>query len=91
MEEATQEVAILRLKLCVESVKSVADSEGEKTQEEISLRAVYGKEGTANAQWSKWTPFAQLTLTISNPQAFGKVHPGQFLFCDLTPTEKDSI
>jgi len=30
-------------------------------------------------------------MTISNPQAFGKVLPGQFVFVDITPCEKDSI
>jgi hypothetical protein len=82
---------VLRLKLCVNSLKKVADTEGNISSEEISFNAVYGKEGSANAQWSKWTPCASLTMTISNPGAFGKVLPGQFVFVDLTPTDKDSI
>lgn len=85
-------MAVLRLKMSVNSVKRVADAEGNISQEEIGLNAVYSaKEGAANAQWSKWTPCAQLTMTISNPDAFGKVLPGQFVFVDLTPTDKDSI
>jgi hypothetical protein len=83
---------MLRLKMSVNSVKSNADSNGDKQSEELSLSAVYSnEEGSANKQWSKWTPAASLTMTISNPGAFGKVLPGQFIFVDLTPCEKDSI
>jgi hypothetical protein len=46
-------------------------------QEEIELRAVYGK-GEANKQWSKATPSGSLDLTISNPEAFGKAQPGYY-------------
>ena len=84
--------AVLRLKMTVNSVKSIADTNGDKTQEEIGLNAVYSnEEGSANKQWSKWTPAASLTMSISNPQAFSKVLPGQFVFVDITPCEKDSI
>lgn len=81
----------LRLKMSVSSVKSVADGNGDKTSEELALTAVYGKDGTANAQWSKWTPSASLTMNISNPGAFDKVLPGQFVFVDITLTDKDAI
>jgi hypothetical protein len=82
---------VLRLKMSVSSVKRVANSEGNITQEEISLSVVYGKEGSANAKWSKWTPSGQLTMLVSNPDAFGKVLPGQFVFVDLTLTDKESV
>lgn len=84
--------AVLRLKMSVSSVKSVADSNGDKTQEEIGFNAVYSnEEGSANKQWSRWTPAASLTMSISNPLAFDKVLPGQFVFVDIIPCEKDSI
>jgi hypothetical protein len=86
------EGAVLRLKMCVGAVKRCADNKGDILSEEIQLNAVYdSKPESANAQWSKWTPNAQLTMTISNPGAFGKVLPGQFVFVDLTPTDKDSL
>lgn len=85
------ESAALRLKLQVTSVKKVADNEGNISQEEVVLNAVYGANGTANAQWCKWTPCGTFNFTISNPQAFGKVLPGQFVFADLTITDKDAI
>lgn len=82
--------AVLRLKMCVSSRKDVADSKGEKVQEELDLSAVYSNnDGDANKQWSKWTPSGHLRFTISNPGAFGKVLPGQFVFVDLTVTDKD--
>lgn len=74
------DAAVLRLKMLVSSVKKVVDSEGNPTAEELSLNAVYSNQaGAANAQWCKWTPSANLNFTVSNPAAFGKVLPGQFL------------
>ena len=85
-------MAVLRLKMTVGSVKSVADVNGDKYQEELSFNAVYSaEEGSANKQWSKWTPAANLTMSISNPNAFGKVLPGQFVFVDITPCDRDSL
>ena len=81
----------LRLKMCVGSVKRCANADGSISQEELSFSAVYGQDGTVNSQWSKWTPYAQFNMTVSNPEAFGKILPGQFVFVDITPCEKDSI
>lgn len=84
------EAATIRAKMYVSEVKRCAGSDGETTQEEIRLSVVYGKEGTANNQWSKYTPSGSLTMTISNPSAFGRLLPGKYFFVDLIPTEKDS-
>lgn len=83
--------AALRLKMTVHTVKWSANEKGEKVSEELTLGAVYGPEGSPNAQWSKWTPSASLTMQINNPSAFGKVLPGQFVFVDLTITDKDAV
>lgn len=80
----------LRLKMSVVAVKRLADGEGKITAEEIEMCAVYGAPGTVNNKWSKWTPNGRLTMTVSNPDVFGKVLPGQFIFVDLVPTTKDS-
>ena len=82
--------AVIRAKMYVNEVKRCAGSDGETTQEEVKLSAVYGKEGTANNKWSKYTPFGQFLMTISNPGAFGKLLPGQYFFVDLIPTDKDA-
>jgi hypothetical protein len=86
------DVAVLRLKCMVNTVKTVHGNEGEPYQQELALSAVYSnKEGSANAQWSKWTPCASLTMTVSNTAAFNKLNPGQFCYVDLIPCDKDSI
>jgi hypothetical protein len=86
------EGAVLRLKMMVNSVKTVHGNDGEPQSQELALSAVYSnKDGSANAQWSKWTPCASLSMTVSNPAAFGKVNPGQFVYVDLIPTDKDSL
>lgn len=84
--------AALRLKMMVDSKKIVCDNNGATSQIELTLRAVYSnKEGSANAQWCKWTPSASLTMTISNPGAFHALQSGDFVFVDLIPTDKDSL
>jgi len=83
---------VVRLKCLVGSVKRLADNQGNTYQEEISLNAVYdSREGSANSQWCKWTPSCSFNFTVSNPNVFGKVLPGQFYFVDLIPTDKDSL
>lgn len=83
---------MLRLKMVVNTTTRNADSTGEINSEEITMSAVYSdKEGSANKQWSKWTPAGQLRFTVSNPAALGKVLPGQFFYVDLIPTDKDSL
>lgn len=81
---------ILRLKMSVTSVKRCADIVGEISSEEIELMAVYGPVGSPNEQWSKYTPSGNLRFNVSNPEAFGKILPGQFIFVDLTITDKES-
>lgn len=79
----------VRMKLQVQSVKMVADHNGDVASEELELSAVYGKDGSANAEWSKYTPCARLTATISNPAVFGQFRPGQFVFATLTEAQKE--
>lgn len=75
-----------------EPSKSLWTTKAILTKEEVVLNAVCSdKEGSANKQWCKWTPYVNFTFTISNPQAFAKVLPGQFMFVDLIPTDKDSL
>lgn len=83
---------MLRLKMVVNTVARHCDNNGETSSEEITMSPVYSdKEGSANKLWSKWTPSGQLRFTVNNPEAFGKVLPGQFHYVDLTLTDKDSL
>jgi len=79
--------SILRCKMRVESVMQNKEADGSTSQEIVKLRAVYGKEGTPNAEWSKWTPCADFSITINNPNAFGVLSKGHEFFVDFTPAE----
>jgi hypothetical protein len=81
---------ILRCKMRVQSVAHYKGEKGETTQEEVKLTAVYGADGTDNAQWSKWTPSAQFSITINNPDAMNKLSQGHEFFVDFTPAEGET-
>lgn len=83
---------MLRLKMVVNTVSRNCGNDGSITSEDITMNAVYSeKEGSANKQWARWTPSGQLKFQVNNPEACGKVLPGQFFYVDLTPTDKDSL
>lgn len=83
---------MLRMKMVVNTVSRSADHNGDISAEEITLSAVYSdKEGSANKQWSKWTPTGNLRFSVTNPAAFGKLLPGKFVYLDITETDKDSL
>lgn len=72
------ENAVLVAKMYMNMVEESHTEQG-KQSEKLQLHVVTGGGGNAvNAQWSKWTPSGQLTLNVSNPDAFGKVKPGQY-------------
>lgn len=77
---------MLRCKMRVAEVSHVKDSSGKTESERLILVAVYG-DTEENKQWSKWTPNANFTLTISNPDAIGKVSSGHEYFVDLIPVK----
>lgn len=82
---------MLRLKMVVNTVARHADTNGEISSEQITMSAVYSdKEGSANKEWSQYTPCGGLQFTVTNKAALGKVLPGQFYYLDLIPTDKDS-
>lgn len=78
----------MRMKAQIGSVKQVIGPNGQLETEEVSLQAVYQENGV-NKQWCKWTPFIQFQFTISNPEAMGKLRPGEYYFIDLVPAGKD--
>lgn len=61
--------------------------------ERVSFRAV-GKSGAYPADGSdednsfaKWTPSAELTMTITNPALHGQFEVGQKFYADFTPAD----
>lgn len=80
-----------RLKMVVNTVAEHGDQTTDKSCEEITMSAVYSdKPDSANKEWAKWTPTGQLKFTVTNPAVFGKFRPGQFVYVDLTHTDRDS-
>lgn len=80
---------LTRLKMVVNTVSKHG---GPSTKcEEITLSAVYSdKPDSANHAWSLWTPTGQLKYTVTNPNLFGKIEPGDFFYVDLTKCDKES-
>lgn len=76
---------VLRCKMRVNQVLHQMNPDGTVQQERVELIAVYGPEGSDNAQWSKWTPSANFTININNPEAFNKLSQGHEFFVDFTP------
>jgi hypothetical protein len=90
--QSIRRLNMLRLKMVVNTVARHADQNGGTACEMITMSAVYSdKDGAANKQWAQWTPTGQLSFTVTNPAALGKVLPGQFYYLDLIPTDKDSL
>lgn len=79
--------AVLRCKMRVAEVLHSKNEDGTTNQERVKLQAVYGEKGTANGDWSKWTPSANFEIHINNPEAFGKLSAGHEFFVDFTPAE----
>lgn len=75
----------MRCKLRVNWVKQSKAADGSIENEQVNLTAVYGEKGTANAQWSKYTPSANFEITISNPAAFNILSKGHEYFVDFVP------
>ncbi|NVM77483.1 hypothetical protein FHW83_003301 [Duganella sp. SG902] len=63
------------------------------TSERLSLRAVCESGGNP-VDWSdeddnftRWTPSAELTVTVNNPALLGKFKAGDQFYVDFTPAE----
>ena len=72
-------------------VNTVTKYDGAET---ITMSAVvksepYNKNGDdENNTFAKFTPNAELSITISNPDLLGKNEPGDELYCDFTRAPK---
>lgn len=61
-------------------------------QDNIHLNAIaapsYDADGLHEDQtYAKFTPMAELTMSITNPALLGKIEPGQKFYLDFTPAE----
>lgn len=74
---------IARAKFQCHSVKKCLNADGTVQQIEVRFGAVCDNAGS-NKSWSKWTPFGNLEMAITNPDLFDAFRPGQEYFLDVT-------
>lgn len=80
-------MATMRAKLQVRSVQ------GNATSETLSFGPVCPKEGypadgtDENNSFARWTPHADLKMTIQNPDLIGKFSIGDTFYVDFTRAE----
>ena len=80
--------AVLRAKLRVSEVLHRINADGTTASEEVKLQAVYSDDPESeNKKWSTWTPSASFSMTINNPDAFGKLSQGHEFYVDFIPAE----
>jgi hypothetical protein len=58
-------------------------------EEEIRMRAVsdadFDEDGASeDNDFARWTPSGELTMTITNPALFGRLHVGYKFYLDFT-------
>jgi hypothetical protein len=74
----------LRAKFHVTAVEKQGENEM------VTLMAVYSADpNDANHSWSKYTPWGELKMNISNPLAQGQLEVGAEWYIDLTPAADD--
>lgn len=72
--------ASMRAKMKVDTVTRAEVSEG------VKFRAVTNGTPEDNT-YSKFTPAAEIAITITNPELLGKFNPGESYYVDFTPAE----
>jgi hypothetical protein len=77
-------MSMLRCKMRVQAVTRLINADGSTQSERVELRAVYG-DTDENKGWSMWTPLGSLDITITNPDAYGKLPTGYEFYVDVTP------
>jgi hypothetical protein len=66
---------MVQAKLYCKSVTEIKHSKESEPQKEVFLTTDTKREG--NQDWSKWTPFAETKMTITNPPAAAEFIPGE--------------
>lgn len=84
---------MMRAKMQVSAAKRLVGTDGNVMAEELLLYPVCGKapfgpngESEDNT-FARFTPSGSLSLTVSNPDLFGKFKPGQKFYVDFTLAE----
>lgn len=77
--------SVFRCKMYVAEVLKVMGADGAVEQERVTMRAVYGPEGSENCRWSKWAPDAGFVVCVTHPDGFGRLTKGHEFLVDFTP------
>jgi hypothetical protein len=72
-------MALLRCKFKTVSIEAAKNADGSVASEKLRLEAITGQ----------YTPSGNLELTITVPDAFGKLKPDQELYLDLVPASEE--
>lgn len=78
---------VMRAKLIIDGVEQFEDAE------RLSFRAVakddsYPEDGSdENNTFARFTPSANLTMYVNNPELLGKFTTGQSFYVDFTPAD----
>jgi hypothetical protein len=83
-------MAKMRAKMQVGHVQAFKDNAGNTTQETVNFHAV-SKSGAYPADghdedndYARWSPSANLSISIANPALFGQFEVGQKFYVDFT-------
>lgn len=80
----------MRAKMRVSNVISHTNPDGKITGEQLKFNAVckeggYPSDGSdENNSFAKWTPNAELNMSVNNPELFGQFEIGQAYYVDFT-------
>lgn len=84
--------AMMRAKMVLHSITTFGN--GQVTSEQLTFSAVPRPQGYADTEgmdedntYAKYSPTAEVKITIANPALFGKFTPGERYYVDFTPTE----
>lgn len=84
MSDTTRKIVA---KMQAQTVIPAGARHGNPGTEELEMQAVYGKDGSANKAWSKYTPSGSLSLKIDNPDAQGFFKPGKEYIVEIREAE----
>ena len=78
----------MRAKLKVARVEGVGNGVEELFFTAVSKSDGYPDDGSdEDNTFAKWTPFAELKMSISNPALIGTFKEGQTFYVDFTPAD----
>jgi hypothetical protein len=86
-------MALMRAKMRVVGVKKHDNVD----QEDLTFTAVgpgeaYPEDGSdENNSYARWTPMADLTMSVQNPALFGKLKVNDEVYLDFTVTDKQEV